>query len=153
MGFLPVEQLGFAFLTNLGRGGSLFNLSVKVGLLSRLFGLNQGLPDFLAGLLPVLEAGSATVAAQTVPADRRTIEPYLGLYEDGFLLCFDEANGLQLRHDIRSMPLLALSDGSYVVADGPEVILEQRVTFAADKSGVPVMTIAGCAPVRWLTRG
>ena len=59
----------------------------------------------------------------------------------------------RLEHDIRSMPLLALPDGSYVVADGPDVVLEKTVTFAPDPNGVPTMTIAGFNPVRWLTAG
>ena len=50
------------------------------------------------------------------------------------------------------MPLLALSDGSYVVAAGPDVVLEQPVSFEVDANGVPVMTITGFAPVRWLHR-
>ena len=141
MGFFPAEQLGFAFLTNMGRGGGLFNLSLQASLLGRLFGLNRDLPGFLAGAIPMLEARTAELAAQTGPVDPAAVTPYLGLYEDGFRLRLDDAGALCLDHDIRSMPLLALSDGSYVVAAGPDVVLEQPVTFEVDADGVPVMTI------------
>jgi CubicO group peptidase (beta-lactamase class C family) len=153
MGFFPSEQLGFAFLTNMGRGGGLFNLSLQASLLGRLFGLNQDLPGFLAGAIPMLEAGTAEVAARTRSVDPALVTPYLGLYENGFRLRLDDAGALYLDHDIRSMPLLALTDGGYVIAAGPDVVLEQPVTFEADPNGEPVMTITGFAPVRWLTGG
>ena len=92
------------------------------------------------------------MAAGTGPVDPAAVTPYLGLYEDGFRLRLDDAGSLFLDHDIRSMPLLALSNGSYVVAAGPDVVLEQPVSFEVDANGVPVMTITGLAPVRWLTR-
>src|SRR5215211_1944696 len=152
MGFFPAEQIGFAFLTNMGRGGGLFNLSLQASLLGQLFGLNRDLPGFLAGAIPMLEAGTAELAAGTDPVDPAAVTPYLGLYEDGFRLRLDDAGALFLDHDIRSMPLLALSDGSYVVAAGPDVVLEQPVSCEVDANGVPVMTITGLAPVRWLTR-
>jgi hypothetical protein len=101
----------------------------------------------------VLAAGSAELAAQTRPVDPAAVTPYLGLYEDGFQLRLDDAGALFLEHDIRSMPLLALSDGGYVVAAGPDVMLEQPVTFDMVANGVPVMTLTGFAPVRWLTGG
>jgi len=152
-GFFPNEQLGFAFLTNVGRGGGLFNLSIQASLLSRLYGLNKELPAFLAGFVPMLEERTAELAAQTQAVDATLVTPYLGLYEDGFSLRMDDAGALQLEHDIRSMPLLALPDGTYVIADGPDVVLEQPVTLEVDMYGVSVMTITGFAPVRWLTGG
>jgi CubicO group peptidase (beta-lactamase class C family) len=151
IGFFPKEQLGFVFLTNIGRGGGLFNLSVQASLLSRLFGLQRELPAFMAGFIPMLEARTAELAAQTRAVDAALIRPYLGLYEDGFGLHMDDAGALWLEHDIRAMPLLASSDGNYVVAAGPDVVLEQPVTLGVDSYGVPVMTITGFAPVRWLT--
>jgi len=45
MGFLPVERLGYVFLTNLEpTSGALFHIAVQSSLLSRLYGLNQDLP-------------------------------------------------------------------------------------------------------------
>jgi beta-lactamase class C len=152
-GYFAEEQIGFAFLTNTGRGGGLFNLSVQASLLSRLFGLNQDLPGFLAGFVPMLAAKTAELAGQTGPVDPATVAPYLGLYEDGFQVRMDDTGVFSLDHDIRSMPLLALPDGTYVIADGPDVVLEQQVTFDVDADGVPVMTIQGFNPVRWLTGG
>jgi len=153
MGFFPKGQLGFASLTNAGRGGGLFNLSLQASLLGRLFGLNRELPGFLAGAIPMLEARTAELAARTGPVDPAAVSPYLGLYEDGFRLRLDDTGNLFLDHDIRSLPLLALPDGSYVVAAGPDVVLEQPVSFEADPDSVPIMTIAGFEPVRWLTGG
>jgi CubicO group peptidase (beta-lactamase class C family) len=152
-GFLPAEQLGFAVLTNLDFAGSLFYLSVQASLLSRLFGLNRTVPAFLAQGAPMLEAQTAELAAQTRPVDPAAAAPYLGLYEEGFRVRLDEAGGLRLDHDIRSLPLLALPDGTYVVASGPDVVRAQPVAFATGADGVPVMTIQGFAPVRWLTGG
>ena len=47
---------------------------------------------------------------------------YLGLYSDGFLVRLDDSGALHLEHDIRSMPVLAMPDGGYIVVDGPGVI-------------------------------
>jgi hypothetical protein len=81
------------------------------------------------------------------------VTPYQGLYEDGFRVRLDDAGALYLDHDIRSMPMVALPDGTYVIASGPDVVLQQRVSFDADTNGVPIMTITGFDPVRWLTGG
>jgi beta-lactamase class C len=152
MGFFPEERIGFAVLTNLDTG-SIFNLSVQSSLLGRLFGLNRDLAATLARVAPLLDARSAELAAQTEPVDPIAIAPYLGLYEDGFRLRFSEDGALFLDHDIRSMPVLGLADGEYVVTAGPGVIQGQKVAFAASANGTPTMTIAGFAPVRWLTGG
>jgi hypothetical protein len=42
-----------------------------------------------------------------------------------------------------------MPDGTYVVVDGPGVIAQKTVTFAAG-AGSPTMAIEGCQPVRWL---
>ena len=94
MGFFPQEQLGFAFLTNVGRGGGLFNLSLQASLLGRLFGLNRELPGFLAGVIPEMEARTAELVARTGPVDPASVTHYLGLYEDGFRLRMDDAGVL-----------------------------------------------------------
>jgi CubicO group peptidase (beta-lactamase class C family) len=151
-GFLPDEKIGLVILNNSDRGG-LFYLSVRASFLSRFFGLNRDLPGFLAAVVPVLDAAMAELAAQTRPVDPAAAAPYQGLYEDGFRVRLDEAGGLYLDHDIRSMPLRALSNGRYVVTAGPEVVLGQPVSFELDANGVPVMIITGFAPVRWLTGG
>ena len=58
---------------------------------------------------------------------------------------------LCLEHDIRSFPLLALSDGRYIVADGPAVVQGKAVTFATGQDGLRTMTIEDFDPVAWLT--
>jgi CubicO group peptidase (beta-lactamase class C family) len=151
-GFFPEAKLGFVLLTNSDRGG-LFYLSVQASLLSRLIGVNRDLPGFLAGVIPTLDAPRAELAAQTRSVDPAAVTPYQGLYEDGFRVRLDDAGALYLDHDIRSMPMVALPDGTYVIASGPDVVLQQRVSFDADTNGVPIMTITGFDPVRWLTGG
>ena len=152
MGFFPAERVGFSVLTNTDNG-TLFYLWVRASLLSRLFGLNRGLPAILADSAPLLGARTAELAAQTQPANPLAVASYLGLYEDGFRVRLDEGGGLRLDHGIRSLPLLAFADGGYVVASGPGAIVGQPVAFAVGADGVPVMTIAGFKPVRWLTGG
>lgn len=155
MGFFPQEKVGFVFLTNQepGNGGALFNLVVQSRLLRRLFGLNQDLPADLDSFAPPLQAQMAELAQQAQPVDPVAIAPYLGRYSRGFTLRLDEVQELRLDHDIRSLPLRAMPDGSYIVTDGPGIMLGQTVTFARDVRDVPTMTITGFEPMRWLTGG
>jgi CubicO group peptidase (beta-lactamase class C family) len=151
MGFFPAEKIGFALLTNAEPGGALFTISVQSSLLSRLFGLNQTAPGILAGLLPESAKFLADLAAQTRPVDPTAAGPYLGLYEQGFRVRLDDAGELRLDHDIRSMPLLGLADGGYVVTSGPSMILGRKVHFTGDAATQLTMIIEGFEPVRWLT--
>ncbi len=155
MGFFPEDRLGFVILTNLepGRGGGIFNLYLQASLMSLLFGLNREVPSLLADAAGTLEEQMAALAAQTQPVDPATVTPYLGLYSNGFRLRLEAPNSLRLEHDIRSLPLLALSDGGYVVADGPSVVMGKKVTFSSGDNGVPMMTIEGFEPLMWLTGG
>jgi beta-lactamase class C len=153
MGFFPAEKIGFVLLTNSEPGGALFTISVQSSLLSRLFGLNETVPGVLADLVPELEKSFADLVAQTRPVDATAVQPYLGLYEQGFRLRLDDAGVLHLDHDIRSMPLLALQDSGYVATNGPGMILGRKVTFTGDAATQVTMTIEGFDPVRWLTAG
>jgi CubicO group peptidase (beta-lactamase class C family) len=152
MGFFPDEKVGFAIQTN-ADDGSFFFLSVQASLLSRLFGLNRGVPALIASFAPMLEARAAESGEQARPADPAVAAAYLGLYEDGFLVRLDEADGLRLHHGIRSLPLMALAGGGYIVASGPAAIAGHPVAFDIGSDAVPNMTIQGFAPVRWLTGG
>ena len=60
---------------------------------------------------------------------------------------------LRLDHDIRSLPLLAQPDGTYVVTDGPSAVLAKTVSVASDADGVRTLMIDDFDPVRWLTVG
>lgn len=155
MGFLPTDRLGFAILSNQepARGGASFVLSVLSSLLSRLFGLYRDIPAALAQAEPEIEAQMAQLAAQTRPVDSAAVAPYLGFYGSGFRLRLDDAGVLRLDHDVRSLPLLALPNGNYVVTDGPGSLLAKTVSFAATPTGDRMMRIEGLDPVRWLTGG
>jgi CubicO group peptidase (beta-lactamase class C family) len=155
MGFFPADGLGFAILSNQdpGRGGASFVLSAMSSLLSRLFGLYRDLPAAVARAEPEIEARSAQLAVPTRPVDPTAVAPWLGFYGSGFRLRLDDAGVLRLDHDVRSMPLLALPNGDYVVADGPGTLLEQTVSFTTNPSGSRSMRIDGLDPVRWLTGG
>jgi beta-lactamase class C len=155
MGFFPENKLGFVILTNLepSSGGSVFNLYLQASLMSRLLGLSQGVPQLLATAAGTLEEQIATLAAQSQPVNPKTVTPYLGLYSNGFHLRLGSQGSLLLDHDIRSLPLLALPDGSYIVADGPGVMMGKKVNFSKGANGVPVMTIEGFKPFKWLTGG
>lgn len=152
MGFFPQEQVGFVFLTNLEPSDSaLFNFSVQGSLLSLLFGLNKDLPARLASLVPTIAGTKAELAAKTKPVEPTGVEPYLGLYSDGFRLRLEPPDDLRLEHDIRSSAVLALADGGHVVASGPGSLSGKTLTLATAPDGSRTLTIAGYEPVRWLT--
>lgn len=153
MGFFPDEKIGFALLTNSESGGGLFTISVQSSLLSRLFGLNQAVPAILEGLLPESQQYLADLVEQARPVVPAKAAPNLGLYERGFRLRLDAASMLYLDHDIRSMPLLAMSDDSYLVTSGPAMMLGRKVTFTGEAATELTMAIEGFEPVRWLTAG
>lgn len=151
MGFFPRERIGFAILTNLEPSASnLFNLQVQSRLLTRLFGFYEGIPALLSSAAATVAQQKAQLAARTRPVDRAAIQPYLGLYSDGFELRLDAEGRLRLRHDIRSMPVSALDDGGYVITDGPGIVAMKTLTLATS-GGNRTLTIQGFDPVRWLT--
>lgn len=60
---------------------------------------------------------------------------------------------LRLDHDIRSLPLLPLPDGTYVVTDDSSAVLAKTVSVATDADEVRTLTIDDFDPVRWLSVG
>lgn len=152
VGFFPEERIAFAVVNNRDRTGGSFNVSVQASLLDRLFGLNAGAPAALAALLQEAEAKTAALAARARRPEPAAVAPLLGWYERGFRLRQDAAGALLLDHDTRSLPLLALADGGYVIACGPDVVQEVRVAFGAGATG-PTMAIEGFPTLRWLTGG
>jgi CubicO group peptidase (beta-lactamase class C family) len=151
MGFFPVERLGYVFLTNLEPvSGAPFHIALQSSLLSRLFGLNKGLESKMARLAHEQATQAAVLDAQTRPADPHRVAPYVGLYTDGFRVRVDDS--LYLEHDLRSMPLRAMGDRTYIVADGPGVLATKIVTFE-DGADSPRMQIEGFESTRWLTAG
>ncbi|MFF7177980.1 serine hydrolase [Streptomyces sp. NPDC008121] len=153
MGFFPREKTGFVVLTNLDPAASgRFTLSVQSSLMSRLFGLNADVPAALASTAPQAREKRKKAAAETRPADR-TAQKYLGLYSQGFTLDSPESGQLVLRHDIRSFPVRRISGDTYLITGGPSVVLGKKVTFKKGANSMPVMTIEGFEPARWLTGG
>lgn len=154
MGFFPAERLGFVILNNLDPNqSSLFNFALEGALLSRLFGLNRGVPGAIEQRLPAMEQQQKALVDRTRPVDAGAASGLVGLYEGGFRLRLDPAGALRLDHDIRSMPVLATAEGGYMIVDGPGAVWGRGVAFASDEGGLPVMTIDGFDPVRWLTAG
>jgi hypothetical protein len=152
VGFLPEERIGFAVVTNEDQVGGVCNLLVRASLLCRLFGLETSLPGFLAEVWPQVMAETAELAAQVQPIDPEAISPYLGFLEDGFRLR-RAGDAVYLEQGLHLLPLQALPDGDYVVTDGPDMVQEARVSVVSSDDGVPVMTLTGFPPVRWLTGG
>jgi CubicO group peptidase (beta-lactamase class C family) len=152
MGFFPGERLGFVILTNADpSAGSIFTFSVQSSLLSRLFGLNRDIPASLAAAVPSILEQRNTLAAQTRPVDPEAVRPFLGLYSTGFLLELVSPNTLYLRHDVRTMQVMALEDGGYVVLNGP--LMGRRIDFSVGDSGGALMAIEEFPVLTWLTGG
>jgi hypothetical protein len=63
----------------------------------------------------------------------------------------DATGAGRLRVGSRDIPLMAMPDGSYVMAGG--LGLGIPVTFSRDDTGVPFLAIAELETVRWLTGG
>jgi CubicO group peptidase (beta-lactamase class C family) len=151
MGFFPRDGIGFVILTNVDpSAGSIFNFSVQSSFLGRLFGLNREIPSVLASAPPVIAEQRAALAAQTRPVDPAAVRPFLGLYSTGFLLELIPPT-LYLRHDIRTMQVLALEGGGYVVENGP--LMGKRIDLSIGVGSAPAMAIDGFPVVTWLTGG
>lgn len=155
VGFVPEAGVGLAVVANLepGTGGSTFAASVACRFLARACGFNRELPERLAVAHAGQLAAQAERAATLRPVTRAEAEARLGLYELGFRLVWDDARGLRLEHDIRSLAVLAEPDGTLVVADVPGAMLGRTIRFTRLSDRAPTMEIEGFVPVRWLTAG
>jgi hypothetical protein len=101
-----------------------------------------------------MEQGAAAMAAlvqlgaRTGKVDTKAVEPYLGRYEAGWSLAL-HGRDLSLRLGPRVFPLLALSDGPYLVTQG--ILQGAHVTFAREADGTPHLEISGAETVRRTT--
>lgn len=152
VGFFPDDGLGLAVLSNAGpyfRGLAFATTFVPNALMNGVFGLNVGGNDAVVAAFHEQEQQFAAQAAQASPVDADAIAPYLGHYERGWNVAVDADGELRMHQSSRAIRLLAMPDGSYVMAGG--VLPGFAVHFSEDKTGMPWMEITGLEIVRWLT--
>jgi CubicO group peptidase (beta-lactamase class C family) len=151
IGFFPEDDLGLVVLTNRepAHGGVLFPYSISNLLLERAFGLNAGANEAHVADYQDTARGLADLAAAARPVDAGAIAPFLGYYERGYRLAFDAAGALRLHEVSHEMRLLALPDGSYVVAS--DLPAGTPVRFVRNQTGISVMELEGVETVRWLS--
>lgn len=153
IGFFPADNLGLVILTNINPiwPGTFFTTYVLDLLLNVRFGLDRGSTDAIAAQYQKVKDQLNKQAAQARPVDPKAIAPYLGYYEKGWLLAFDDEGTLRLHQNSRALPLLVMPDGSYVMAGG--TIPGNAVTFTRDNTGMRWMTIKDIETVRRTTGG
>ncbi len=149
IGFFPEDDLGLVVLTNMGplSRGLFFAPYVLNLLLSARFSLNVGVNETVVAQYQTAEQHLSDLAAQAKPVDADAVAPYLGFYEKGWRLTFDADGTLRLRQSSRDIPLMAMPDGSYVMASG--VLPGNTVRFSEDESGMRWMEIQDIETVRW----
>lgn len=150
MAFLPEHDLGLVVLSNINPGptGSLWNLFVLDQLLSDRFGLNgSGRGTTLTNAAAAL-AALADLGRQATTVDLKAVEPYLGYYEGGWSMV-REGRELLLRIGPRTIPLLVMPDGTFVMAGGPNV--GARIRLARESDGTPHVELPGVETVRRTT--
>jgi CubicO group peptidase (beta-lactamase class C family) len=149
IGFFPQDDLGLVVLTNMGPlpRGLYFAPYVLNLLLSAHFGLNLGVNETVVAQYQAAEQHLSDLAAQAEPVDPSAVAPYLGDYEKGWRVAFDADDTLRLHQSSRDIPLMALPDGSYVMASG--VLPGNTVRFSRDADGMPWLEIQDIETVRW----
>jgi CubicO group peptidase (beta-lactamase class C family) len=151
IGFFPEDGLGLVVLTNMGpfpRGLAFAPVYVTNLLLEDRFGLNAGANAAVIANAQAAEQHLVDLAAQAAPVDPATIAPYLGSYERGWRAALDADGELRLHQSARALRLLAMPDGSYVMAGG--VLPGTAVRFFRDDEDMPWMEIEDLETVRWM---
>ena len=150
LGFFPEENLGLVILTNVGPTprGSYFYRYVLNLLLEARFGLNRGANAALIAQYQDTAQQLDDLARQALPVDPVEVAPYLGHYEKGWSLAFDGDGSLRLRQSSRAIRVMAMPDGSYVMAGGFAAGLPLR--FFRDENGMPWLDIPDVERVRWM---
>jgi CubicO group peptidase (beta-lactamase class C family) len=150
MGFFEADDLGLVVLTNNGMSanGSSFYPYLLNTLLTTLYGLNEGANEALIATHEAVDQQRQSLAASATAVSKETISPYLGYYERGYVLTFDDQDVLRLNQGRRSFRIMALPDGSYVTASG--IISGNPVKFSTDANGDAWLEIEQIETVRWL---
>jgi len=130
--------------------GLFFTAYVLNLLLSARFGLNVEANAAVVAQYQAAEQHLTDLAAQAEPVAADAIAPYLGYYEKGWRLAFDADGTLRLRQSSRAIPLLAMPDGSYVMASGE--LPGNPVRFSEDGRGMRWLEIQDIETVRWTGR-
>ena len=117
-------------------------------LLSQRLGGNPDLPQQVLAASADRLAHLADLGRQSAPVDLKRLEPYLGYYEGGWSLV-REGRELQMRIGPRVLPLLAMPDGSYVMAGG--TLVGGTVRLAKEADGTPHLELTGIETVRRTT--
>lgn len=151
LALLPDDGIGLVVNTNVGplARGLGYVQYVSALLVETLYGLNIGAADVAVSQYRAAAQGLTDLATVATPADEAKIAAWIGFYERGWSLGFDDVGTLLLRQSSRAIPILALPDGSYVMASG--VAPGAVVQFVTDASGMPAMEIVGLETVRWMT--
>ncbi len=152
IGFFPDDNLGLVVLTNMGpysRGLAFAPVFVPNLLMASQLGLSIDGNDAVVADYQAAERRLAELAAQAAPVAPDAISPYLGHYEKGWRVAFDADGELRMHQSSRAIRLLAMPDGSYVMAGG--VIPGNAVRFSHDEVGMPWLEIENQETVRWLT--
>jgi hypothetical protein len=116
-------------------------------LLEQRFGLAADTNTALVSQYEDAARTRADQAAQAVPVDPTAIAPFLGYYEEGFRLAFDEAGALRLHLQNRAWRVLGQPDGSYVIGSGS--LAGAALDLLRDAVGVPQMDLHDFGTVRW----
>ena len=80
--------------------------------------------------------------------NREKISQYLGYYERGYVLAFDDQDVLWLNQSRRSFRIMAMPDGTYVFASG--FLTGFPVKLSSDANGDAWLEIEQIETVRWL---
>jgi CubicO group peptidase (beta-lactamase class C family) len=150
IGFFEADDLGLVVLTNNGLSGNglAFYPYLLNALLSSQFGLNTTANDALVAALNTAIQQRQALADSATAVSKATIDRYLGIYEHGYSLAFDDEGALWLRLGRRSFRIMGLPDGDYVIASG--IITGTPVKFSIDANGDTWMEITQFETVRWL---
>ena len=139
-------HVGLVVLNNMNPAtvGSFFYLAVLNHLLNQRFGLNQGENERIDAAYDQAIAKLSETWKQTIAANRAAVVPFLGYYEGGYRLLFENGTP-EIRVGSRVMPLRALRDGSYVTTSGLLPGLPVHLTRGSD--GVSRMELDGLETV------
>jgi CubicO group peptidase (beta-lactamase class C family) len=150
LGFFPEENIGIVILTNVGPSprGSNFAPYVLNLLLEARFGLNRGANAAVIAQYQDTAQQLDDLARQALPVNPTEVAPYLGHYEKGWSLAFDGDGWLRLRQSSRAIRVMAMPDGSYVMAGGFSAGLPLRLF--RDENGAPWLDIPDVERVRWM---